>query len=88
MVQHECADAFRGRVFAVNDTTFNLAYVLGMVAASLAVPDDGRSPLLLAAAAAGFAVLAVGYGIIGGRWARAAGDDIAGPVAAKTAAED
>ncbi|MEH0844895.1 MFS transporter [Micromonospora sp. CPCC 205711] len=87
MVQHECADAFRGRVFAVNDTAFNLAYVLGMAAASLVVPVDGRSPLLLTGAAAGFAALAAGYAMVAGRWARTAGDDIAVPAGAWSAAD-
>lgn len=79
MVQHECADVFRGRVFAVNDTLFNLAYVTGMVGVSSFVPDDGRSVALLVAAALGFATLATGYGIIGGRWASRVGDDISAP---------
>ncbi|NJP35936.1 MFS transporter, partial [Micromonospora thermarum] len=77
MVQHECADAFRGRVFAVNDTTFNLAYVLGMVGVARFLPDDGRSPVLLGVAAAGYACLAIGYAVAAGRWASDAGDDIA-----------
>ncbi|MER6590689.1 MFS transporter [Micromonospora purpureochromogenes] len=84
MVQHECADAFRGRVFAVNDTTFNLAYVLGMVIASRFIPDDGRSPVLLGVAAAGYGCLAAGYAVAAGRWARKAGDDIALPVETMT----
>ncbi|MEU5726190.1 MFS transporter [Micromonospora sp. NPDC047738] len=79
MVQHECADAFRGRVFAVNDTLFNLAYAAGMVGVSRFLPDDGRSAGLLAGAALGFAALAIGYGIAAGRWARRVGDDIATP---------
>ncbi|WP_422734561.1 MFS transporter [Micromonospora sp. WMMD558] len=87
MVQHECADAFRGRVFAVNDTAFNLAYVLGMVAASRFIPDDGRSPVLLGVAAAGYGCLAVGYAVAAGRWARKAGDDIALPVGAMPVVE-
>ncbi|SCG64706.1 MFS transporter [Micromonospora coxensis] len=87
MVQHECADAFRGRVFAVNDTAFNLAYVLGMVAASRFIPDDGRSPVLLGVAAVGYGCLAVGYAVAAGRWARKAGDDIALPVGTMTAVD-
>lgn len=77
MVQHECADVFRGRVFAVNDTVFNLAYVLGMVGVSGFLPDDGRSPALLGVAAAGYACLAAGYAVVAGRWPRSAGEDIA-----------
>ncbi|NGM12406.1 MFS transporter [Verrucosispora sioxanthis] len=87
MVQHECADTFRGRLFAVNDTAFNLAYVLGMVAAARFIPDDGRSPLLLGVAAAGYGCLAVGYAVAAGRWARKAGDDIALPVATMPAVD-
>ncbi|MEV1142233.1 MFS transporter [Micromonospora sp. NPDC049799] len=87
MVQHECADAFRGRVFAANDTTFNLAYVLGMVVASRFIPDDGRSPVLLGIAAAGYGLLAVGYAVAAARWAHKAGDDIALPVGTMTAIE-
>lgn len=79
MVQHECVDAFRGRVFAVNDTLFNLAYAAGMVGVSRFLPDDGRSAGLLAGAALGFSALAIGYGIAAGRWARRVGDDIAAP---------
>ncbi|MFC0007770.1 MFS transporter [Micromonospora siamensis] len=79
MVQHECADAFRGRVFAVNDTVFNLAYVVGMVGASKFLPVDGRSSALLVAAALGYAALAGAYALAAGRWARRAGDDIADP---------
>ncbi|MEV0155154.1 MFS transporter [Micromonospora sp. NPDC050686] len=79
MVQHECADVFRGRVFAVNDTVFNLAYVVGMVGASRFLPVDGRSAGLLFAAAVGYALLAGGYAMAAGRWARRVGDDIADP---------
>ncbi|SCL18119.1 Major Facilitator Superfamily protein [Micromonospora rhizosphaerae] len=79
MVQHECADAFRGRVFAVNDTVFNLAYVLGMVGVSAVLPADGRSPALLIGSAAGYACLAGGYAVAAGRWARSVGDDISEP---------
>ncbi|GAA2712501.1 MFS transporter [Micromonospora olivasterospora] len=76
MVQQECADGFRGRVFAVNDTVFNLAYVLGMAAAAPIIPDNGRSPLLLALSATGFAGLALGYGVLAGRYARVGGGDL------------
>jgi MFS family permease len=47
-IQQECADDFRGRVFSVNDTTYNLSFVVGLFAAVLALPDTGRSvPVLL-----------------------------------------
>ncbi|MEJ3748549.1 MFS transporter [Actinomycetes bacterium KLBMP 9797] len=87
-IQHECDDDFRGRVFAVNDTTFNLAYVAGMFVAALTLPPDGHSPVAAVVIAAGYAVLAAGYAVAAGRWARREGDDIATPagVPATTAA--
>ncbi|MET7402403.1 MFS transporter [Dactylosporangium sp. NPDC005572] len=69
-IQHECDDAYRGRVFSVSDTTFNLAYVLGMFAAAFALPDTGRSPVVLLVVAAAMLAVAAGYGVQ--RW-RAAG---------------
>jgi len=80
-IQHECDDAFRGRVFAVNDTTFNLAYVAGMFTAALTLPPDGHAPVAVLVIAAGYALLAVGYAVAAGRWARRVGDDIAAPAA-------
>lgn len=78
-VQHECDDAYRGRVFSVNDTTFNLAYVVGMFAAALTVPDDGHAPLMLVIVSIGHVVVASGYFVAARRWVRQAGDDIAQP---------
>ena len=77
-LQHECDDVYRGRVFSVNDTTYNLAFVLGLFGAAVAVPDDGHSPLMLLLVTVGFLVLAAWYAHVGGRWARRVGDDIAG----------
>ncbi|WP_327033546.1 hypothetical protein [Micromonospora ureilytica] len=71
----------------MNDTTFNLAYVLGVVLASRFIPDDGRSPALLGVAAVGFGCLAVGYAVAGGRWARETGIGGAHLAAAMTVVE-
>jgi MFS family permease len=78
-LQHECADEYRGRVFSVNDTSFNLCFVGGLYAAALTLPDNGRSPVALLLVAIGYLVLAGWYAVVGGRWARRVGDDIAGP---------
>jgi MFS family permease len=78
-IQHECDDDYRGRVFAVNDTTYNLSYVLGLFIAALTLPGDGHSPTAVFVVAAGFAVLAGWYAVAAGRWARREGDDIAQP---------
>jgi hypothetical protein len=84
-IQHECDDNYRGRVFAVNDTTFNLAYVAGMFAAALTLPPDGHSPVGVLIVAAGYATAAGWYALAAGRWARRReGDDIAQPAAVPT----
>jgi hypothetical protein len=79
-IQHECDDDYRGRVFAVNDTTYNLAYVAGMFAAALTLPADGHSPTAVFVVAIGYAVIAAWYALVAGRWVRREGDDIAQPV--------
>jgi MFS family permease len=78
-LQHECDDGFRGRVFSINDTSFNLSFVLGLFVAATVLPADGHAPRVLLTVAAGYAVVACWYAVVGGRWARTAGDDIAGP---------
>ncbi|HZN74849.1 MAG TPA: MFS transporter [Micromonosporaceae bacterium] len=60
-IQHECADEYRGRVFSVNDTAFNLTFVGGLFIAATTLPVDGRSVTAAMAVAAGYGVLAVGY---------------------------
>jgi MFS family permease len=51
-VQSEVDDDSRGRVFALYDAVFNIGYVVAVAAAALLSPANGRSPLLLVAAAA------------------------------------
>jgi hypothetical protein len=78
-LQHECADEFRGRVFSINDTAFNLTLVAGMYIGALTLPDNGRSAAVLIVIAAAYVLAAAGYAALGGRWARRVGDDIADP---------
>ncbi|GGM76283.1 MFS transporter [Dactylosporangium sucinum] len=61
-IQRECDDGYRGRVFSVSDTTFNLAYVLGMFVAAFALPDTGRSPVVLLVVAVALLATAAAYG--------------------------
>jgi MFS family permease len=51
-VQADVADDTRGRVFALYDTVFNIAYVLAITLAATAIPPTGRAPHLLLLAAA------------------------------------
>jgi len=62
-LQHECHDDFRGRVFSVNDTTYNMAFVAGLFGAALTVPEDGRSIPAIVVAGAGYLALAAWFGI-------------------------
>jgi len=77
-VQHECADAYRGRVFSVNDTLFNLCFVVGLFVGALVLPADGHAPAALLVVGLGYALVSVWYAAAAGRWVRRAGDDIAG----------
>jgi MFS family permease len=78
-LQHECDDVYRGRVFSINDTMFNLCFVVGLFIGALVLPPNGHSPTVLLAVAVGYALVACWYAAVGGRWARSVGDDIAGP---------
>jgi predicted MFS family arabinose efflux permease len=75
-LQVECADDFRGRVFSVNDTAFNLCFVGGLFLGALVLPPDGHAPGVLVAIAVAYAAVALWYGVVGGRHARRSGDDI------------
>ncbi|GII22292.1 MFS transporter [Planosporangium mesophilum] len=77
-LQHECEDAYRGRVFSVNDTLFNLCFVVGLFVAALVLPPDGHSAGVLLVVGIGYAVVAAWYTVTAGRWARRVGDDIVG----------
>jgi hypothetical protein len=61
IVQRSVDDECRGRVFSFYDVLFNVAFVAAGALAALTVPTDGRSPLVYAALAAGYAAAALGY---------------------------
>jgi MFS family permease len=76
-LQHECDDAYRGRVFSVNDTAFNLCFVLGLFVGASVLPSDGHEPATLVVVGIGYALVAAWYAVVGGGWAKRVGDDIA-----------
>jgi MFS family permease len=78
-LQHECEDDYRGRVFSMNDTVFNLMLVVGMYIGALLLPETGESLTAVAAIAVLYALLAGGYALVAAGWARRVGDDIAQP---------
>ncbi len=61
LIQHHVVDAFRGRVFALYDTLFNVALVLAAVLTAALLPENGRSPASVVAVAAGWALTAAWY---------------------------
>jgi hypothetical protein len=60
-LQEWVEDDFRGRVFSVYDTLFNVTFVVALLVGALALPDSGVSYPLLAAVGAGYVAAAVGY---------------------------
>jgi MFS family permease len=62
-LQRECDDDYRGRVFSVNDTTFNLCFVVGLFIAALTLPENGHSVPAIVLVSAGYLVLACWYGV-------------------------
>jgi hypothetical protein len=55
-------DDYRGRVFSVNDTGYNLLFVLGLTIGALALPTDGASTAVMLAVGAGYIVLSIAFG--------------------------
>jgi MFS family permease len=60
-VQEDVDDAYRGRVFSLYDTAFNLTFVAAAVLAALVVPANGKSYPVLVAISGGYALIALGY---------------------------
>jgi MFS family permease len=63
-IQRDVADQSRGRVFAVSDTVFNAAMVIGVSVVALLVPTDGRSPGVVIGTAAVYLVGLAGYTLV------------------------
>jgi len=62
LVQESVADDFRGRVFSFYDTLFNLSFVSAAAASAVLLPPDGKSYLVIAIIAGGYALTAIVYG--------------------------
>lgn len=56
-LQLQISDDYRGRIFSVNDTAFNLMFVLGLLIGALLLPDTGYSPTMMIATGIGYAAL-------------------------------
>ena len=61
LVQTHIDDAYLGRVFALYDVIFNVAFVAAAAVAAVVLPADGKSYAVLGATALGYLVTAAGY---------------------------
>lgn len=62
LVQESVEADFRGRVFSLYDTLFNVSFVAAAGLAAVVVPDNGKSFLVLGIVSVGYAVTALVYG--------------------------
>jgi MFS family permease len=60
-LQERVEDDFRGRVFSVYDTLFNVTFVTALLVGAFALPPSGISSPLLATVGAGYVLTAVAY---------------------------
>lgn len=61
LVQEQVEDDFRGRVFSVYDTLFNMTFVAAAVVGAFVLPVSGRSYALVVVVAGGYALTALAY---------------------------
>ncbi|MFE9422451.1 MFS transporter [Kitasatospora sp. NPDC006697] len=61
IVQHEVADDYRGRVFALYDVLFNVAFVAAGAVTALVLPLSGHSVPVVVAVALAYAISALFY---------------------------
>ena len=64
LVQTQVHDSFRGRVFALYDVIFNVAFVVAAAAAAAVLPANGKSYAVLAALSVGYLLTALGYALV------------------------
>jgi MFS family permease len=61
LVQTHVEDAYRGRVFSLYDVIFNVAFVAAAAAGAVVLPANGKSYVVLAGIALGYALTALWY---------------------------
>ncbi|PZS20199.1 MAG: MFS transporter [Pseudonocardiales bacterium] len=67
LVQQHIEDEFRGRVFSLYDSLFNLTLVAAALLTALVLPESGYSPAAVVVIALGYAATGVTYLRLGGR---------------------
>jgi MFS family permease len=63
LVQSNVDDEFRGRVFSLYDTIFNLSFVAAAILAAFVLPTNGKSLAALIAMSAGYLAIAATYAL-------------------------
>jgi MFS family permease len=63
LVQSNVDDEFRGRVFSLYDTIFNLSFVAAAILAAFVLPTNGKSLAALIAMSAGYLAIAATYAV-------------------------
>lgn len=81
LVQETVADDFRGRVFSFYDTLFNLSFVAAAAASAVLLPPNGKSYVVIAIIAGGYAITALLYAVF---TARHSGEEPPEPVVTGT----
>jgi MFS family permease len=64
VLQEEVDDAYRGRLFAFYDVMFNVSLAVGALLSAVFMPLNGKSPVIIGAVAAGYALAAAFYWIL------------------------
>ena len=67
LLQESVEDDFRGRVFSFYDTLFNVSFVSAAAASAVLLPPDGKSYLVVAIVAGGYAITSLVYGVMTAR---------------------
>jgi MFS family permease len=62
-LQLDIDDDYRGRVFSVNDTGYNLLFVVGLLIGAVVLPPSGVSVIALVGAGLGYGMVALGYAL-------------------------
>jgi hypothetical protein len=71
-LQESVDDDFRGRVFSVYDTLFNVTFVIALLLAAFLLPPSGVSSPMLIAVGAGYLLTALLYAL----WSRSSADTV------------
>jgi MFS family permease len=87
ILQEEVEDAYRGRMFAFYDMMFNVTFVAGAALGSAFMPSNGRSPAVIGAVAAGFAIAAAAYWLSVRRGQSSSGSEGDGMIPSAAAAQ-